>query len=66
MTADPSLDVAPFGFAILRTPLLAFDELAAWGADLEASRLADACASDWRRWSSVRRSARPCSSPRRR
>lgn len=41
MTSDPSLDVAPFGFAILRTPLLAFDELAAWGADLEAPRLAD-------------------------
>jgi thiopeptide-type bacteriocin biosynthesis protein len=37
MSASPPLEeFVPSGFVVLRTPLLPFDELLAWGADLEA------------------------------
>lgn len=37
----PDHDLAAAGFAVLRTPLLPFDDLAAWGADLEAPGTGD-------------------------
>lgn len=39
--AAPGHDLAAAGFAVLRTPLLPFDDLAAWSADLEAPRAGD-------------------------
>lgn len=36
-----SVDIAAFDFAVLRTPLLPFDELAGWGAGLEAPAAGD-------------------------
>lgn len=41
MTKRTDIDAAPFGFAVLRTPLLPFDELAAWGEGLEAPAAGD-------------------------
>ena len=39
-TASREFPFAPSGFFVLRTPLLPFGELDAWGQDLESPRLA--------------------------
>ncbi|HEX6202982.1 MAG TPA: lantibiotic dehydratase family protein, partial [Thermoanaerobaculia bacterium] len=43
---SPSTELAAAGFAVLRTPLLPFDELIAWGEGLEAPALAQGAAGE--------------------